>query len=107
MTKAGGSIQTFSESTHIEALIKACKMMKIKKKLNSFSSTAHADMLLIAAAMEDWPEYVVLAAKCTTEAELHDLAGCWSMNFWYWRNFDFRRMQSLGQTLLLGWRKIG
>ena len=32
MTKAGGSIQTFSESTHIEALIKACKMMKIKKK---------------------------------------------------------------------------
>ena len=68
---------------------------------------AHADMLLIAAALEDWPEYVVLAAKCTTEAELHDLAGCWSMNFWYWRNFDFRRMQSLGQTLLLGWRKIG
>ena len=35
---------------------------------------AHADMLLIAAAMEDWPEYVVLAAKCTTEAELQDLS---------------------------------
>ena len=32
LTKAGGSIHIFSESTHIEALIKPCKMMKIKKK---------------------------------------------------------------------------
>ena len=38
MTKAGGSIQTFSESTHIEALIKACKMMKIKKKSYLYNS---------------------------------------------------------------------
>jgi hypothetical protein len=32
LTKAGGPIHIFSESTHIEALIKPCKMMKIKKK---------------------------------------------------------------------------
>ena len=32
MTKAGGSINIFSESNHIEALIKPCKIMKIKKK---------------------------------------------------------------------------
>ena len=32
LTKAGGTIHIFSESTHIEALIKPCKMMKIKKK---------------------------------------------------------------------------
>ena len=48
MTKAGGSIQTFSESTHIEALIKACKMMKIKKKSYLYNSTGrgHPDHLL-------------------------------------------------------------
>ena len=39
MRKAGDPIQRFSESTHIGALNKACKMMKIKKKLNSFSSS--------------------------------------------------------------------
>ena len=38
MSKAGDPIQRFSESTHIGALNKACKMMKIKKKLYSFSS---------------------------------------------------------------------
>ena len=32
LTKAGGPTHIFSESTHIEALIKPCKMMKIKKK---------------------------------------------------------------------------
>ena len=32
LTKAGGPIHIFSESTHIEALMKPCKMMKIKKK---------------------------------------------------------------------------
>ena len=41
MSKAGDPIQRFSESTHIGALNKACKMMKIKKKLNSFSSNDH------------------------------------------------------------------
>ena len=41
MTKAGGSINIFSESTHIEALIKACKMMKIKKKSYLYNSTVH------------------------------------------------------------------
>ena len=43
MTKAGGSIQTFSESTHIEALTKACKMMKIKKKSYLYNSSVHPD----------------------------------------------------------------
>ena len=38
MSKAGDPIQRFSESTHMGALNKACKMMKFKKKLNSFSS---------------------------------------------------------------------
>ena len=39
LTKAGGSIHTFSESTHIEALIKPCKMMKIKKKSYLYNSS--------------------------------------------------------------------
>ena len=34
-------MQRFSESTHIGVLNKACKMMKVRKKLKSFSSTAH------------------------------------------------------------------
>ena len=42
LTKAGGSIHTFSESTHIEALIKPCKMMKIKKKSYLYNPTAEA-----------------------------------------------------------------
>ena len=33
-------MQRFSESTHIGVLNKACKMMKVRKKLKSFSSTA-------------------------------------------------------------------
>ena len=41
LSKAGDPIQRFSEFTHIGALNKACKMMKIKKKLNSFSSNGH------------------------------------------------------------------
>ena len=40
-SKAGVPIQRFSESTHVGALNKACKMMKFKKKLNSFSSNPH------------------------------------------------------------------
>ena len=39
LTKAGGSIHIFSESTHIEALIKPCKMMKIKKKSYLYNPT--------------------------------------------------------------------
>ena len=39
LTKAGGSIHIFSESTHIEALIKTCKMMKIKKKSYLYNPT--------------------------------------------------------------------
>ena len=38
LRKAGDLIQRFSESTHIDVLNKACKMMKVRKKLNSFSS---------------------------------------------------------------------
>ena len=41
LTKAGGSIHIFSESTHIEALIKPCKMMKIKKKSYLYNPTVH------------------------------------------------------------------
>ena len=41
MRKAGDLIQRFSESTHIDVLNKACKMMKVRKKLNSFSSNEH------------------------------------------------------------------
>ena len=41
LTKAGGSINIFSESNHIEALIKPCKMMKIKKKSYLYNPTAH------------------------------------------------------------------
>ena len=40
LTKAGGSIHIFSESTHIEALIKPCKMMKIKKKSYLYNPNA-------------------------------------------------------------------
>ena len=67
MTKAGGSIQTFSESTYIEALIKACKMMKIKKKSYLYNSTAQAvfDSLFLilsnsifAVSAVIWPEQV-------------------------------------------------
>ena len=39
LTKAGGPIHIFSESTHIEALIKPCKMMKIKKKSYLYNPT--------------------------------------------------------------------
>ena len=39
LRKAGDLIQRFSESTHIDVLNKACKMMKVRKKLNSFSSS--------------------------------------------------------------------
>ena len=42
LRKAGDLIQRFSESTHIDVLNKACKMMKVRKKLNSFSSTAQS-----------------------------------------------------------------
>ena len=42
LTKAGGSIHIFSESTHIEALIKPCKMMKIKKKSYLYNPTGEA-----------------------------------------------------------------
>ena len=41
LTKAGGSIHIFSESTHIEALIKPCKMMKIKKKSYLYNPNAY------------------------------------------------------------------
>ena len=41
LTKAGGPIHIFSESTHIEALIKPCKMMKIKKKSYLYNPTAY------------------------------------------------------------------
>ena len=41
LTKAGGSIHIFSESTHIEALIKPCKMMKIKKKSYLYNPIEH------------------------------------------------------------------
>ena len=41
LRKAGDLIQRFSESTHIDVLNKACKMMKVRKKLNSFSSNVH------------------------------------------------------------------
>ena len=44
LRKAGDLIQRFSESTHIDVLNKACKMMKVRKKLNSFSSS------------DQWPE---------------------------------------------------
>ena len=37
-SKAGVPIHRLSESTHVGALNKACKMMKFKKKLNSFRS---------------------------------------------------------------------
>ena len=62
MTKAGGSIQTFSESTHIEALIKACKMMKIKKKSYLYNSTVqgYAGQSTLAREVSSnivWPEY--------------------------------------------------
>ena len=40
LRKAGDLIQRFSESTHIDVLNKACKMMKVRKKLKSFSSNA-------------------------------------------------------------------
>ena len=42
LTKARGSIHIFSESTHIEALIKPCKMMKIKKKSYLYNPTGEA-----------------------------------------------------------------
>ena len=41
LTKARGSIHIFSESTHIEALIKPCKMMKIKKKSYLYNPNIH------------------------------------------------------------------
>ena len=41
LTKARGSIHIFSESTHIEALIKQCKMMKIKKKSYLYNPIGH------------------------------------------------------------------
>ena len=41
LTKAGGPIHIFSESTHIEALIKPCKMMKIKKKSYLYNPNGH------------------------------------------------------------------
>ena len=40
LTKAGGTIHIFSESTHIETLIKPCKMMKIKKKSYLYNPNA-------------------------------------------------------------------
>ena len=45
MRKAGDLIQRFSESTHIDVLNKACKMMKVRKKLNSFSSTVQVEVV--------------------------------------------------------------
>ena len=41
-SKAGVPIHRLSESTHVGALNKACKMMKFKKKLNSFSSNGRS-----------------------------------------------------------------
>ena len=53
LTKAGGSIHIFSESTHIEALIKPCKMMKIKKKSYLYNSTIHPpDLEMLSRS--DW-----------------------------------------------------
>ena len=49
LTKAGGSIHIFSESTHIEALIKPCKMMKIKKKSYLYSPIAHCFISWVAS----------------------------------------------------------
>ena len=48
LRKAGDLIQRFSESTHIDVLNKACKMMKVRKKLNSFSSSVGS---------VDWPPW--------------------------------------------------
>ena len=50
LTKAGGPIHIFSESTHIEALIKPCKMMKIKKKsyLYNPSAQSHCDSCVVS-----------------------------------------------------------
>ena len=45
LTKAGGSIHIFSESTHIEALIKPCKMMKIKKKSYLYNPTGDGELV--------------------------------------------------------------
>ena len=47
LTKAGGSINIFSESTHIEALIKACKIMEIKKKSYLYNPNVHSMHLLV------------------------------------------------------------
>ena len=46
LRKAGDLIQRFSESTHIDVLNKACKMMKVRKKLNSFSSSGHITFVI-------------------------------------------------------------
>ena len=74
LRKAGDLIQRFSESTHIDVLNKACKMMKVRKKLKSFSSTPqpcrtppgpdprsprrlrHVRHLQARRAAERWPE---------------------------------------------------
>ena len=40
-------MQRFSESTHIGVLNKACKMMKVRKKLKSFSSNDHENISFV------------------------------------------------------------
>ena len=45
-SKAGVPIHRLSESTHVGALNKACKMMKFKKKLNSFSSNVQPQFVI-------------------------------------------------------------
>ena len=50
LTKAGGPIHIFSESTHIEALIKPCKMMKIKKKSYLYNPTEYSCLVTASAS---------------------------------------------------------
>ena len=54
MKKAGGSINIFSESTHIEALIKACKIMEIKKKSYLYNPTVYPAYLLTPTSYGEW-----------------------------------------------------
>ena len=78
-SKAGVPIQRFSESTHVGALNKACKMMKFKKKLNSFSSSVHnkAEILqfLLKIAEEQAQFSYLITIQCMY---LHNVstAGC-------------------------------
>ena len=64
LRKAGDLIQRFSESTHIDVLNKTCKMMKVRKKLNSFSST-----------VEGLRDDAVRGTTITTYLLLHPMLG--------------------------------